>query len=228
MKSCWSIPRKRRKSMMPGIVASPTPTVGISGDSMSWIEHVRPTFLANALAAIQPAVPPPTIAIRLIRPSVCMDCSEVAANAEQYAPRSRLERERQVLELQILTLVLLGQVDRFERHPEPVAELVSDLRIDLVVGTIPDAERPGDVGRGGAIEGLIREAEVAVERLVAPAIRQARFEAIVLIVDGGVEGVLRHTRDRQRRVHVVVEARFGVRVRVVGGEAQTEVEGVLP
>src|SRR5678815_3135076 len=112
MKSCWSIPRNLRKSMIPGIVASPTPIVGISGDSMSWIEHVRPTFLARALAAIQPAVPPPTIAIRLIRPSVCIACSEVAADAEQYAPRTRIERERQVLELQVLTLILLGDVDR--------------------------------------------------------------------------------------------------------------------
>ena len=61
--------------MMPGIVASPTPTVGISGDSMSWTEHVGPSFLASALAAIQPAVPPPTTAIRLMRRSVCIEFS---------------------------------------------------------------------------------------------------------------------------------------------------------
>ncbi len=134
--------------MIPGIVASPTPTVGISGDSMSWIEHVGPTFLANALAAIQPAVPPPTMAIRLMRPSVCMDdFSEVAADAEQYAPRPRLEGERQVLVLQVLTLILFGQVDRFQRHTELVVELVGDLRVDLVVVAIPDAVRSGDVLR---------------------------------------------------------------------------------
>src|SRR6185369_14093369 len=216
MKSCWSIPRNLRKSMIPGIVASPTPMVGMSGDSMSWIEHVRSTFLAKALAAIQLAVPPSTIAIRLIRPSVCIACSEVAADAEQYAPRTRLEGERQVLVLQILTLILFGQVDRFQRHAQPVAELVGELRIDLVVAAIPDAVRPGDVVRRRSIERLIREAEIAVERLVAPAVGQARFEAIVLIVDRGVEGVLRHAGDRQRGVDVVVEARLGIRVRVVG------------
>jgi hypothetical protein len=60
---------------------------------MSWIEHVRPTFLANALAAIQPAVPPPTIAIRLMRLSVCMDdLSEAAADAEQYTSRPESKR----------------------------------------------------------------------------------------------------------------------------------------
>src|SRR5262245_55131845 len=110
MKSCWSIPRKRRKSMIPGIVASPTPIVGMSGDSTSWIEHVRPSFLPSAAAAIQPAVPPPTIAIRLMRLSVGMDdSSEVAADAEQYTSRPRIEGERQVLELQVLALVLLGE-----------------------------------------------------------------------------------------------------------------------
>src|SRR5690242_19124290 len=161
MKSCRSIPRNRRNSMIPGIVASPTPIVGMSGDSMSWIEHVRPTFLASALAAIQPAVPPPTMAIRLIRRSACTDAlSEVAADAEQDTSRSRLVCERQVLVLQILTLTLLGQVDPLQRHTEPVAELVGDLRIDLVVVAIPDAVRPRDVHwRLSFGEGRIGKAE---------------------------------------------------------------------
>src|SRR5258708_2647595 len=59
--------RKRNKSMMGGIVSSPTPTVPISGDSMTVMTVAVPgRARAKMLAAIQPAVPPPTIAMRLI------------------------------------------------------------------------------------------------------------------------------------------------------------------
>src|SRR5882672_4806649 len=59
--------RKRNKSMMGGIVASPTPTVPMSGDSMTVMKVPVPgRARAKMLAAIQPAVPPPTIAMRLI------------------------------------------------------------------------------------------------------------------------------------------------------------------
>src|SRR6202030_890792 len=59
--------RNRNKSMMGGIVASPTPTVPISGDSMTVMTLPVPgRARAKMLAANQPAVPPPTIAMRLI------------------------------------------------------------------------------------------------------------------------------------------------------------------
>src|ERR1700730_9581478 len=60
--------RSRSISMMGGIVASPTPTVPMSGDSMTvMMQPVPGSDRAKMLAAIQPAVPPPTIAMRLIR-----------------------------------------------------------------------------------------------------------------------------------------------------------------
>src|SRR5271167_290071 len=53
--------------MMGGMVASPTPTVPMSGDSITvMMVPVPGSARANMLAAIQPAVPPPTIAMRLI------------------------------------------------------------------------------------------------------------------------------------------------------------------
>jgi len=58
------VPRSRKKSRMPGTVASPTPTVPIALDSTTVIAiGCRSKRRANAAAAIQPAVPPPAITI---------------------------------------------------------------------------------------------------------------------------------------------------------------------
>ncbi len=60
--------KNRSTSMMGGIVASPTPTVPMSGDSTT-VMRVRVPGRArdNMLAASQPAVPPPTMAMLPIR-----------------------------------------------------------------------------------------------------------------------------------------------------------------
>src|SRR5207237_317116 len=59
-----------------GMVASPTPIVPISSDSITVIAHPWPTAADRAAAAIHPAEPPPTITIlRSLRSGVCMDVS---------------------------------------------------------------------------------------------------------------------------------------------------------
>ena len=61
--SAWSRPRPTMRLWICGIVASPTPTVPISSDSISVIDARLPRKRAKVAAAIQPAVPPPAITI---------------------------------------------------------------------------------------------------------------------------------------------------------------------
>src|SRR4051812_9615183 len=66
MNSFSSIFIERLKSLMGGIVASPTPTMPISSDSTSSMEYGMPIDMRPSDAAvIHPAVPPPTTTILL-------------------------------------------------------------------------------------------------------------------------------------------------------------------
>jgi hypothetical protein len=60
-----SIPRISKNPASCGVEPSPTPTMPISGDSSTLISTARPCQRFHIrLAAIQPAVPPPTITRR--------------------------------------------------------------------------------------------------------------------------------------------------------------------
>src|SRR5690348_15765905 len=62
--SASSIPSELLNIAIEGIVASPTPTIPISSDSISVTENRGTQKRASAAAAIHPAVPPPTTTIR--------------------------------------------------------------------------------------------------------------------------------------------------------------------
>src|SRR6185312_6407727 len=63
-KSFSSTPSMALNCRIGGTVASPTPTVPISGDSITVIAQVCFSTRESAAAAIHPAVPPPRIAMR--------------------------------------------------------------------------------------------------------------------------------------------------------------------
>lgn len=64
MNSCSPISSRRWNVTSVGIVASPTPTVPISSDSISVMSRTLPRVRDKAAAAIQPAVPPPAMTTR--------------------------------------------------------------------------------------------------------------------------------------------------------------------
>jgi hypothetical protein len=66
MNSASSSPIRLLKSRIGGTVASPTPTMPMSSDSTRVTRACGPSVRCRAAAAIQPAVPPPTIRMRRI------------------------------------------------------------------------------------------------------------------------------------------------------------------
>jgi len=58
--------QRRSSSSTVGWVASARPADAGSADSMTWMEHCPPSLRASVAAAVQPVMPPPTMAIRLI------------------------------------------------------------------------------------------------------------------------------------------------------------------
>src|SRR3954466_12737498 len=81
MNSCSLTSSSRWKLTSGGIVASPTPTVPISSDSMSLMSSTLPSVREIAAATIQPAVPPP--AMTILRTGLCSTVSPLSVQALQ-------------------------------------------------------------------------------------------------------------------------------------------------
>src|SRR5206468_2041960 len=112
--------------------------VPMSDDSISVM--AQPCSLAvraSRLAAIQPAVPPPTIAIFRIRESSPdTQALQLELDAQEQATSGVVVRERQILELKIRVLLLVGEIHHREQHAEIHSsglEVVADLPVELSV-----------------------------------------------------------------------------------------------
>src|SRR6185312_5970382 len=96
MNSCSLMSSRRWNVTSVGMVASPTPTVPISSDSMSLMSSTRPSVFASPAATIHPAVPPPAMTILRITfgSKVVLQAARASAiELLQYA-RAQLTRAR--------------------------------------------------------------------------------------------------------------------------------------
>src|SRR5690348_6414040 len=194
-----------------GTVASPTPTVPICSDSISRIDSLPGNTRASAAAAIQPAVPPPTITMRwtgeaFMQFARCGRCKKRGGPVESIGPafpRWWFARRRDA--------VLPPHPHReFEgaRHAEDIAGgVVDDHRIentvrspvDQGVGVILVVERIEDVEAqipDHAVRDLDVLARGEIDVAVAPD-RAADQEAFATAGDGG--GGYAGTAVRERR-----------------------------
>ena len=130
--------------MIGGIVASPTPMVPMSGDSMTVMTMPVPGRARdNMLAASHPAVPPPTMAMRWIAMSHAKDAAGRWRAGLTACPSRRRSSgvpivvgERQIRPLQVGVLRRIGEVLHRYHHAEVDVEIVADLGVELAVGSL--------------------------------------------------------------------------------------------
>src|SRR5688572_10896928 len=146
--SCVSLsPILRSVLRIVGQVPSPTPIVGMFGDSMS-VTRTPPArvlcLAAMRAAVIQPAVPPPTMTTDWT--GVVMQRSEVSPYAEGEAPAAVFGQQEMITEAAVLGDDLLGEIQALEEQREVVVEVIAAADVPLVV--IVDKHHAVAVGLG--------------------------------------------------------------------------------
>src|SRR3569833_1675808 len=189
MNSRSSIPSRWLKLRMWGMVASPTPTVPISSDSMRRRPKRPRKAQERAAAVIQPAVPPPTMTTVRIGP--CFDI-DLECRPQDQRDTAVLDEEgaRRAQQLIVQDLARPGDV------VEQVRSLYSDLDLRGQVVKEGGAQGAGVLvhDRGEWDDDI----SCGQQEGRAPAPRQARVPRTLVVEQGGVVGLLGQTLQRQQ------------------------------
>src|SRR5262245_32390577 len=164
MKSTSSMRSESLKARRCGTVASATPTLPMSSDSMSVMETGNSSVRASAAAAIQPAVPPPTMTIFLSRASLSATSELYAEGGAHGARKSRDVADRveaaagdqpvRSRNVDVIDqIVLVGHVEdvdaQIERREIADVEILGGLQVEGLVA-VARARGVGELGAGCA------------------------------------------------------------------------------
>src|SRR5262245_35452706 len=205
MNSAGLMPMTERTWLMLGMVASPTPIRGTSGDSTS-VMSTRPrgsprSAASRYAAAIQPAEPPPTIRTLLLKRSEVHRHADEETTPERFVNRAaaraevrrsiRDDRRGRNREPRIVRIaaherrVLVQQVLDAEGEHVLVAERETSARVEQLIAGVDVAERVRRTGQTFRISGVQqRGPELMSERRGpgAGGVAHRREQAIVVLL----------------------------------------------